>query len=318
MGNNGIQGIHNDLVSICLITYNQEEYIKEALEGIISQTYENLEIIISDDNSSDATFDIIKSFVELHKKSFKFKINRNETNLGIAANVNRAIEMSSGQYIVLAAGDDISLPERVSLSVESIHKSNTYSVTFNANIIDSNSIKTGTLFGNEITDKFYSLNDYFRNRIVSSGSTRIIDRKLLEIFGNINNDCPTEDSVFNFRSILSGGLAFRNVTLVNYRIHGNNISDKKNLMLNIDPVKIFNQYKHDLEIAYTKGYVNYYNYTKLLNHLIHYRDWEINIRILYNCSSPINRIKTLVPLLFSSIFNFKEKIVLTKFSLFKG
>lgn len=304
--------INDSLVSICLITYNQEDYILEALEGAITQTYKNLEIIISDDHSSDSTFDIIKSFVEKHKKSFKFIISRNITNLGIAANVNRALELSSGKYIILAAGDDISLPDRVNISIETIQKRNAYSVTFNANIIDSNSVLTGTLFSNELSDKFFSINDYLHNNIVSSGSTRIINRNLLEIFGNINNDCPTEDSIFNFRAILAGGLAFCNIPIVNYRIHGNNLSNKKSLMLKIDPIKIHKQYHQDLEIAYEKNLISKIDYYKLNKHINHYKDWEIGIRRIYSSNSRYSKLKNFMQIFSFSKFSVKENLILFK------
>jgi len=55
------------LVSICLFAYNQEKYIKEAIRGVLNQTYENLGIIISDDCSTDNTYVIIKEEVEKYK-----------------------------------------------------------------------------------------------------------------------------------------------------------------------------------------------------------------------------------------------------------
>ena len=65
-------------VSFCIISYNQERYIKEAIESAFAQEYENLEIIISDDASSDSTPFIIKEMVENYKGSHEVIYNLNE------------------------------------------------------------------------------------------------------------------------------------------------------------------------------------------------------------------------------------------------
>ena len=101
------------LVTFALLAYNQERYIGEAVQGAFSQTYCPLEIILSDDCSSDRTFEIMAKMAEAYDGPHKIILNRNEKNLGIGGHVNRIVELSSGELIVTAAGDDISLPERV-------------------------------------------------------------------------------------------------------------------------------------------------------------------------------------------------------------
>lgn len=73
----------NELISFFALTYNQEKYIEESLKGLLSQTYSPLEIIISDDCSTDKTFEIIKKVVSDYKGTNKILINRNEKNLGL-------------------------------------------------------------------------------------------------------------------------------------------------------------------------------------------------------------------------------------------
>ena len=106
------------LVSFCLFAYNQEKYIREAVEGAFSQTYSPLEIVLSDDCSADRTFEIMKEMVAEYKGSHSLILNRNEKNLGIGDHVNKIVSLSSGIWLVMAAGDDISYPHRVSVCME--------------------------------------------------------------------------------------------------------------------------------------------------------------------------------------------------------
>lgn len=100
------------LVSFVLLSYKQESFIREAVEGAFSQTYSPLEIIISDDCSPDGTFDIIREMAAAYQGPHKVIINRNETNLGLGAHVGKVFGMATGEWVVGAAGDDISLPQR--------------------------------------------------------------------------------------------------------------------------------------------------------------------------------------------------------------
>jgi len=94
----------NALISIAMCTYNGEKYIQEQLDSILNQTYKNIEIIITDDRSSDITIKIIKSY---QQKDSRIKLYENEKNLGFLKNFEKAISLCSGDYIALADQDDI-------------------------------------------------------------------------------------------------------------------------------------------------------------------------------------------------------------------
>ena len=106
------------LISFTISCYNQESFIREAVEGAFSQTYSPLEIIISDDCSKDRTFEIAQQMAAAYKGPHTVRLNRNEKNLGISGNANRASALCHGELIVGAAGDDISVPERTSITVQ--------------------------------------------------------------------------------------------------------------------------------------------------------------------------------------------------------
>lgn len=96
------------LVSIVVITYNSSKYVLETLESIKAQTYQNIELIISDDCSTDNTFEICKEWLLINKSRFKkAELVTTSRNGGIAANVNNAIKYCKGTWIKNIAGDDI-------------------------------------------------------------------------------------------------------------------------------------------------------------------------------------------------------------------
>ena len=110
------------LVTISMITYNQERYVRDAVRGVLAQTYEPLEIVISDDCSIDSTWDIIRDEVEAYRKSGgihkNIVLNCNEKNLGIIRHSLAQEARIHGELMVANAGDDISMPNRVERIVE--------------------------------------------------------------------------------------------------------------------------------------------------------------------------------------------------------
>lgn len=100
------------LVTFALFAYNQEQYIREAIEGAFAQTYEPLEIILSDDCSTDRTFEIMQEMAAAYEGPHEIKVRRSEVNFGTALHVAAVAKMARGGLFVVAAGDDISVPHR--------------------------------------------------------------------------------------------------------------------------------------------------------------------------------------------------------------
>lgn len=88
--------------------YNVERYIREAIDSILNQTFRDFEFIIVDDASTDHTLSIIESY-----KDDRIKIIRNETNLKLAASLNKGLKIAKGKYLARMDADDISHPERL-------------------------------------------------------------------------------------------------------------------------------------------------------------------------------------------------------------
>lgn len=101
-----------DLISILMPVYNVEPYIEEAVNSILNQTYENFELIIVDDCSTDNTYKILEI---MSQKDKRIKLYKNKINSKICKTLNRALELSTGDFIARMDGDDISETNRLEI-----------------------------------------------------------------------------------------------------------------------------------------------------------------------------------------------------------
>jgi glycosyltransferase involved in cell wall biosynthesis len=106
------------LVSVLLIAYRQEKLVADALKSLLAQDYTPLEIIVSDDCSPDHTYEVIVEVVRGYHGPHQIILNRNAYNHGISAHLTKVAHMSRGELLVVAAGDDISVPNRCSRLVD--------------------------------------------------------------------------------------------------------------------------------------------------------------------------------------------------------
>lgn len=115
----------NPLVSVVVITYNSAETIIETLESIKAQTYQNIELIISDDYSKDKTIIIAEKWLGCNQERFKRVIvNISDKNKGIPANCNNGCRLAAGIWIKIIAGDDALMPNCIKDYISFISKKN--------------------------------------------------------------------------------------------------------------------------------------------------------------------------------------------------
>lgn len=97
----------NILVSVEMITYKHEAYIKKAIEGVLMQETDfEFELIIADDCSPDDTANVVKNIMKSHPKGYRIKYFRQATNIGMNDNADFAIANCKGKYIAICEGDD--------------------------------------------------------------------------------------------------------------------------------------------------------------------------------------------------------------------
>ncbi len=214
------------LITFFVMAYNQERYIRQAIEGAFSQTYSPLEIILSDDCSSDRTFDIMRESAAAYRGPHTVVLNRSERNLGIGGHVNRIMELAHGELIVAAAGDDISLPERVERTWQAYCSSgrSAMSIYANVTIIDEDGTEIGLLRRLPVA----GLNDFSRrleNPFCSvTGCAHAWNRRVFDVFGRLRDDIVYEDTAIAFRATMLGPVHHVDEYLVLYRRHRGNIT----------------------------------------------------------------------------------------------
>lgn len=217
------------LVTFALFAYNQERFVRKAIEGAFSQTYQPLEIILSDDCSTDMTFDIMKELVSMYCGPHKVILRRNDINVGLARHVNIIAKCASAKLLIISSGDDISKPERSKNHVKTWMLNNCSTILMHSDfsVIDE--------FGNEKNvdnGDFYHDCKYIDiieickyNKSVLGASSSFTTNLLLE-FPELIPELVHEDCCLPFRSRLFGApVVFIAERLILYRKNIGGLSD---------------------------------------------------------------------------------------------
>lgn len=208
----------DELVSVVMSTYNDEKYIKEAINSILYQTYDNFEFIIIDDASTDKTSDILNSMTDS-----RIKVIRNVKNQGLTKNLNIALRNANGKYIARMDADDISLPTRFEKQLKVLRNSDY--------ILVGSPIQT---FGGGQGYYFPATEDReIRTRLLMNTvlphPTIMFDRDVMDKTGLFYNDHypNAQDYDFLFRIAQHYKMTCMDEVLLFYRVHDNQISNSK-------------------------------------------------------------------------------------------
>lgn len=102
-------------ISVIMPAYNAEAFVREAIDSVLNQTYDNLELIVIDDCSTDNTFNLIS---QIGKTDSRIAVYRNEKNQGVAETRNRGFELAQGDYVALLDSDDVWRKEKLEKQLE--------------------------------------------------------------------------------------------------------------------------------------------------------------------------------------------------------
>lgn len=113
---------HFPLVSVLIAAYNHERFVRQAVESVLQQTYKNIELIVIDDGSSDRTFEIIEASVQ--DAPCVITALRNSANEGICRTLNKALSISTGEWIASLSSDDYFAPNFIEVMIEAARQRN--------------------------------------------------------------------------------------------------------------------------------------------------------------------------------------------------
>ena len=210
-------------VSVMVITYNQEKFVRETIESVISQDYPNLEYVIADDGSTDSTQEIIKEYQRKFPDIIKAIIG-NE-NVGISENSNRGLNACTGEFVALQGGDDVFLPGKIRAQVDWFQESS-------SRVLCGHLIKVcnelSEVTGNHTTQKVSGIgpNHWIKNGPLYGATSVMIRASALPRSGFDERMKIVSDWKLYIDSIgPNDEYGFINEYLAIYRRHSNNITN---------------------------------------------------------------------------------------------
>lgn len=130
----------NDLVSVIMPSFNTGKYIKQSIESVMAQTYQNWELLIVDDCSNDNTDDIIASISDERVRYYK-----NEHNSGAAVSRNRALREAKGKWIAFLDSDDLWMPDKLEKQIAFMERNNYYFSYTKYEEMNAEGVETGVV-----------------------------------------------------------------------------------------------------------------------------------------------------------------------------
>ena len=132
--------LENPLISVLIPAYNHENYIQETVKSIINQTYQNIELIVIDDGSSDSTWQKLQAMKEECENRFSNVIFETKENEGTCKTLNKLLSLANGEFVYIIASDDLAKPQAIEIEESFLSNNSDYALCVGDNeIIDSDS-----------------------------------------------------------------------------------------------------------------------------------------------------------------------------------
>ena len=209
-------------VSIIMATYKEKiDYLKESIESILNQTYQNFEYIIILDNPNNKEH--INLINEYRKQDSRIRFFINERNIGLTDTLNRGLSLSKGKYICRMDADDISHRDRIKIQKDYLEKNNFDLIGGISNIIDEYGNKIYTI--KKIPANFEKIKKCIKYNQVISHPTWFGKKEVFDDLMGYRNFPLCEDYDFTLRAILKGyRISNVNKCVLSYRMTSNSIS----------------------------------------------------------------------------------------------
>ncbi|MDR0605002.1 MAG: glycosyltransferase [Bacteroidales bacterium] len=222
------------LVSVLMPCYNHEQYIVKAIKSVINCNYENIELIIIDDGSSDKSFEIAKGLLENTKKFFLPPQILKQDNVGVVRTLNRLIGLSHGEYITLLASDDMLTPNGIKDRVLYLeHNCDCDAVVGRALLINEKDKLISLDAGKRLywADTILLKSKYIKDELILRwsivGPCLLVRKEIYEKIGLYNENYFIEDRDFYLRILYINKLHYIDRPVAKYRIHQFNESRNK-------------------------------------------------------------------------------------------
>lgn len=217
--------LNNPLVSIIIACYNHELYIDECLQSIISEGYQNFEIVIIDDGSTDASTKKIEKWI-VNNPTVNIQFHTQE-NIGLTKTLNKLIKKAKGEYLCMLGSDDKlaigGIQKRINALIENPHKmaiiGDAFVINNKSEIIHNSAIEDLWL-GNK---SFYLSDQDLKQSIIKNwsipGPVLLVNKKIYDIIGLYPENYLAEDLNFYLKVIGLNLLIFIDSNVAEYRVH---------------------------------------------------------------------------------------------------
>tara|TARA_B100000676_G_C18090203_1_gene858966 strand:- start:6906 stop:7589 length:684 start_codon:yes stop_codon:yes gene_type:complete len=196
-------------VSVLMSCYNSQATISKSVESILSQSYEDIELLICDDGSIDDTYKTIEEYSKADKRISIFK---NEKNIGLTKSLNFLINKSDGEFIARQDDDDISLEQRIEKQIKVINDLNLDFVTSRAKILGTDKLIPGISFNLPVS---FVMN--FKNPFIHG--TLLIKKKILNDVGNYDERFYYAQDYKLFSDLVAKGYKYTTIKEPLYRLN---------------------------------------------------------------------------------------------------
>lgn len=217
------------MVSVVMATYNGARYVGEQIESVLSQTYQDFELVICDDCSTDDTLEILYQYAERDKR---IKVIQNQGNMGFKYNFQHAIECcSQTEYVALCDQDDIWTEDHLQHLIDIIGDKSL--ACANSIITDQDLKSTGQTLAQQQSFDSVTCDDMLKSQTIFlwrnpyQGSTMLMRRSLLDKALPFPDGVNFHDSWLAILACFAGGIVFSPHAISLYRMHGNNASGDK-------------------------------------------------------------------------------------------
>lgn len=212
------------LVSVVMTSFNHSRYVASALLSLINQDYPNVQIIVVDDGSTDASLDILKSL----SKSYKFKLI-SKPNGGLVDTINHGFQYADGEYVLFHGSDDVSFPYRITQQVDALSNCKTAGyITSNFIFIDDEN-SCFDIRASSRSLAYYSFHDFMKGRAKSVIVASLFRRQAVSAIMPLEIKFKSEDFQLFAKVTHSGWdcLELCHKPVIAYRIHGQGLSSLK-------------------------------------------------------------------------------------------
>lgn len=232
--------MNKPLVSVIIVSYNHENYIKQSIISVMNQSYGNIELIVVDNGSTDNSINVIEKL----RIIYNFKYIFNERN-GVALAFEMGTKVAKGNYIIPFSSDDVMTHTRIEIQVDFLEKNRNIAACFgNMMCINSDFTIHKQLLRKHVLYKEYKFEDVFLKSVSLYSPTHMYRMEIFKEVNGYDKDYKIEDLALYFDILIKGYIFVSlNYLFAYYRIHNTSTHNNYKYMY-IEKLHLYSKYKN--------------------------------------------------------------------------